>query len=78
MIIDRRRTYEQVKVAISYLVTLDQSRLVDETLVDVEGRHVVDNDGALEVFLRMLRLQDVLQQSRLPGSQESAQKGDGQ
>ena len=33
------------------LVALNQRSLVDQTLVDVELRHVVDDHGTLEVLL---------------------------
>ena len=39
-----------------YLVTLNKGRLINETLVDVECCHVVDNDGALELLLGVFGL----------------------
>ena len=59
------------------LVGLDQRRVVDQTLVDVELGHVVDDDGALEVLLVVLGLEDVLQQRGLAGAQEPAEQRDG-
>ena len=59
------------------IVTLDQRRLVNETLINVELRHVVDNDGTIEVLFAMLGLQDVLQEGGLPRAKESTKQGDG-
>ena len=55
------------------LITLDQRGVVDQTLVDVELRHVIDNDGTLEVLLLMLGFEDVLQQGRLAGAKEATE-----
>ena len=41
------------------LLALDQVGVVDEALVNVEFRHVVDDDGTLEVFIVVLCLEDV-------------------
>ena len=59
------------------LVRLYQRRVVDQTLVDVELGHVVHDDGALEVLLVVLGLEDVLQQGGFPGAQEPAEQRDG-
>ena len=59
------------------LVGLDQRRVVDQTLVDVELGHVVDDDGALEVLLVVLGLEDVFQQRGLARPQEAAEQRDG-
>ena len=48
------------------LITLDQRCFVDQRLVNVQFGHVVDNDGALELLLGVLGLQDVFQQCCLP------------
>ena len=56
---------------------LDEGGVVDEVLVDVELCHVVDDDGAPELLLGVLGLQDVLQQRRLPGAQKPAEQGHG-
>ena len=55
------------------LVTLNQRGVVNQTLVDVELRHVIDNDGTLEVLLLMLGFEDVLQQGRLAGAEEATE-----
>ena len=47
------------------LVALDEARVVDQALVDVDLRHVVNDDGDLEVILIMLGLEDVLQEGGL-------------
>ena len=60
------------------LLALDQVGVVDEALVDVEGGHVVDDDGALEVLVLVLGLQDVLHHGGLARAQEPAQQGHGQ
>ena len=59
------------------LVRLYQRRVVDQTLVDVELGHVVDNDGGLEILHTVLSLEDVLQQSCLAGPEKPAEQGDG-
>ena len=59
----------------NHLVALHESRLVNQTLVNVEGGHVVDNDSTPEVLLLMLRLQNVLHQSCLAGPQEATEQG---
>ena len=59
------------------LLALDQRGLVDQSLVNVELRHVVHNDGALEFLLGVFGLQDVFQQSCLPGTKEPTEQGDG-
>ena len=59
------------------LVTLDEAGLVDEALVNVDLRHVVDDDGALEFLLVMLCLQDVLQEGGLARAQEPAEQSHG-
>ena len=48
------------------LIALDQRCFVNQSLVNVQLSHVVDNDGALELLLGMFGLQDVFQQSCLP------------
>ena len=60
-----------------HLIALHQSRLIDQTLVDVEGGHVVDDDGAPEVLVLVLGLQDVLHHGGLARPQEPAQQGHG-
>ena len=60
-----------------HLIALHQSRLIDQTLVDVEGGHVVDDDGALEVLVVVLGLEDVLKQGGLARPEEAAEQGDG-
>ena len=60
-----------------HLVALHQSRLVDQALVDVEGGHVVDDDGAPEGRVLVLGLQDVLHHGGLARPQEPAQQGHG-
>ena len=48
------------------LFALDQVGVVDETLVDVELRHIVDNDCTIQVLVFMLGLKDVLQEGCVP------------
>ena len=60
----------------NHLVTLDQGGLVDQALVDVEGGHVIDDDGALEVRVLVLGLEDMLHHGGLTRAQEPAQEGD--
>ena len=57
---------------------LDEGGVVDEVLVDVERCHVVDDDGALELLVRVFCFQNVLQQRRLPGSKETTEQGNRQ
>ena len=56
------------------LITLNQGRLIYETLVNVEGSHIVDNDGTFETFLCMLGLKNVLQHGCLASSKEPTQQ----
>ena len=58
----------------NHLVALHESRLVNQTLVNVQGGHVVHDDGALEAFLGMLGLQDVFHQGGLSGTKESTEQ----
>ena len=58
------------------LITLNQRRRIDQTLVNVQLGHVVDNDGTLEVLVLMLGLEDVLEQCRFAGTKESTEQGD--
>ena len=55
-----------------YLITLNQGRLIDQTLVNVELCHVVDDDCTFELLVRVFGLQDMLQQCRFPSSKEAA------
>ena len=59
------------------LVALDQVGVVDQVLVNVELRHVVDNDRALELLIVMFCLEDVFQQSCLARAKEATKQGDG-
>ena len=59
------------------LLALDQVCVVDQVLVNVQLRHVVDDDGALEVLVVMLGLEDVLEQGGLARPEEAAEQGDG-
>ena len=61
----------------TYLVALHEGGLVDETLVYVEGSHVVHDDGALEVLVLVLGLEDVLHHGGLARTQEPAQQRHG-
>ena len=58
--------------------SLDQAELIYETLVNVEGSHIVDNDGTFETFLRMLGLKNMLQHGCLASSKEPTQQRHGQ
>ena len=60
------------------LIALYEGGLVDETLVDVEGGHVVHDDGALKVLVLVLGLEDVLHHGGLARTQEPAQQRHGQ
>ena len=53
------------------LVTLDQGGLVNQTLVNVELGHVVDNDGTLEILFIVFGLEDMFQQSCFPRTKEA-------
>jgi hypothetical protein len=59
-------------------VGLDKTRRFDEALVDIEFSHIVDHDSASEVVISVLGLENVAQKGRLAGSEEAADKGDGQ
>ena len=69
-------TYAAVLHPNHHLVALDQRCLVNQTLVNVELHHVVDNDGTVEVLLAMLGLENMLQQGCLPRSKEATEQGD--
>ena len=58
------------------LVRLDQVRRVDQAFVNVQLRHVVHNDRALEVCVLVLVLENELEQSGFAGAEEAAEKGD--
>ena len=59
------------------LIALDQRCLVDQSLVNVQLSHLVDNDGALELLLGVLGLQDVFQQCCLPRAKKPTEQSDG-
>ena len=59
-------------------IRLDQSRGFDELLINVELCHIINQNGALEIAIAVLCLEDVAQQRRLPRSEEAAKKRDRQ
>ena len=48
--------------------------MVDQTLVDVELCHIIDNDSAVEVFRGVFGLEDVLEQGGFSRAEKSAEK----
>ena len=50
--------------------------MVDEALVNVEFRHVIDDDGTLEVIIVMFCLEDVFQQRCFARTEEATKQGD--
>ena len=59
------------------LVGLNKIGRIDQTLVNVQLGHVVDNDGTSEVLVLVLVLEDILEQCRFARAKEATEQGDG-